>query len=303
MAMLNPPESLPHLARAIADYLLQHGSQTQEELARVFAPGGLSPTKISNTLQVGLATGLFSKDTAGHVEAPPYLRGFQEASPLSPEEFRVAVRDRILDPTRDGDPWKTSAGDRTSGGRDIARALSWFLAQDAAGCPLTWRRTCGDVQSLQASQGVPQEDRIVNDTRWLAFTRWAPFLGLARWADTSSGSGLLPIPVVAISEVAEEMTQGIAHPIDDLLQHLARRLPVLEGGAYRDTLNTLMEEPADPATRAGQVCSAIAQSLLILEAEGHLRLELKADVERVQLQDEDRTRDVSHVVLQRRETS
>ena len=301
MAMLNPPESLPHLAGAMVNYLLRHGEQTEEDLGAVFAPTGLSVTKISNTLQVGLSVGLFTRDASSRFAASEKLTKRHDSVPLPSRVVREVTRELILDHARDGDPWQTRGGDRTSGGRDIARALSWFLAQDAAGCPLSWTgRECGNVQHLQSRQlqSVPEEDRVKNDTRWGAFTRWAPFLGLARWADTfPGGNGLLPIPLMAIREVASEMPVGVTHPINDLLQHLALRLPVLERGLYRRTLDSLLQEQPDPAVRDGQVGSPIAQSLLILEAKRFLKLEREPDVERVLLQQEENVREVSHVVL------
>jgi hypothetical protein len=104
--------------------------------------------------------------------------------------------------------------------------------------------------------------------------------------------------LVAIREVLTEIQAGVSHPINEVLQHLARRLPVLEGGAYRKGLDRLLSEQPDPAVRAGHVGSGISQSLLILEATGLLRLEFKADVERAHLQHhEDNVMEVSHVVL------
>jgi hypothetical protein len=103
--------------------------------------------------------------------------------------------------------------------------------------------------------------------------------------------------VLAIRDVASEMQADVSLPINDLLQHLARRLPVLERGAYRRALDSLLREQPDPAVRDDLVGSAVSQSLLILEAQGFLRLEFKADVERVRLQQEDNVLDVSHVVL------
>jgi hypothetical protein len=306
MAILNPPSSLPGLARSMTNYLLGSDTTCEEErLVALFSPPGLAGDDagsrgVDNTLVVGRAIGLFEHtgDRRVLLSRPAVDRA--DGRPYSKVDFRRLVRDLVLDRERDGDPWDNAAGPRTSGARDLARALSWFLAQDASGPPLTWNADDRhSIQSLQSSQlrSVPRDDRaILNDTRWGAFTRWAPFLGLTDHAYVQSvGIGLVPFPAVAIRDVLAELPPG-AQSVAAVLQYIRKRLPVLHGGAYRRSLDSLLPDDPDPCVRRNGLDSSIAQSLLLLEEEGILKLEQRADAERELILDEVE-RYVSHVVI------
>jgi hypothetical protein len=306
MAVLNPPSSLPGLARSMTNYLLESDAPLEEDrLIALFSPPGLAGDEagsrgVDNTLVVGRAIGLFERTGDRHVFPSRAAVERADGQPYSKVAFRRLVRELVLNVERDGDPWDSAAGLRTSGARDLARALSWFLAQDASGPPLTW--TADDrhsIQSLQSSQlrSVSKDDRaILNDTRWGAFTRWAPFLGLADQGYVQSvGIGLVPLPVVAMRDVLTELPSG-GQPIAAVLQHLRKRLPVLHGGAYRRSLDSLLPDDPDPCVRRNGLDSSIAQPLFVLEDEGVLKLEQRADAERQLLLDEVE-RYVSHVVI------
>jgi hypothetical protein len=303
MAVLNPPGALPGLARSLANYLITSDSPVEEgELASTFSPPGMpgGDESVVQTLAVGHSVGLFSRNSNGTSLGEP-LRSRANGSVLSKEAFRRAFVDLLLSPERNEDPWFGEDEARTAGGKDFGRALSWFLAQDALGPALTWTGVGGrgNAEDLQAAQlrDMPRDQRpFPNNTRWGAFSRWAPACGFCTYSSTrASGVGLVPLPRIALRDVLLEMTPG-DYPIGDLLDYLRKKLPVLPGGVFRLSLDRLftVEPPGMPSP---ELASSIGQTLLILESEGVIATERRGDASRELLSVEEE-RYVSHVLIE-----
>ncbi len=289
MAVLNPPGALPGLARSMTNHLLTaRAAYDVPRLTALFAPEGLNESKdwtrgVDNTLQAARAIGLLEGPRGEAVEVSGTVRERSGGRPFSREEFRRTIRDLALDLKRDGNPWAVDADVRTSGARDLSRALSWFLAQDAMGPALTW--TAPDehnAERLQSTQlrEIPEDDRpIGNDTRWGAFSRWALAMGLAEPAPIrGGGTGIVPLPVGAIRDVVLGMERRV-WPVGEFLDALGAALPVVDGGVVRAGLRDVLPEEPDPAVRADAVDSSISQSVLLLEDEGHVTLTYGSDAE------------------------
>ncbi|MBL1109381.1 hypothetical protein JK361_33190 [Streptomyces sp. 5-8] len=300
MAVLNPPRSLPGLGRAIVNFLIDsRRAWTEEQLVEAFKPPGLNEAAtadegVTHTLYVLRAIELLTLDAGTVTVAGAAARS---GSALTPVGFRRALQEHVFDLARDGDPWQVGPGDvYTGGARDLTRALSWFLAQDALGRPLSWT---GNVQPLQAAQ-FPDPDNetwaLTNDTRWSAFARWARALGMASPPLVQSKSGLVPLPVVAIEDALEGIPAG-RMPIGEFLQTLAARIPVLHGGLIRASLTQLLPggDP-DPGIRNDCADSSIGQALRVLEDRGRLAFSTLPDADGVRLSRFDTTRQ-THVTL------
>lgn len=303
MAVLNPPRSLPGLGRAIIGFLASaRRPWTEEELVEAFKPPGLNEDKTSaegvqDTLSAFRAIGMLAVDKAGVITVAGAAD--QAGGALTPAQFRRAIQIHVLDLDRDGDPWQTRLGDgHTSGARDLLRALSWFLAQDALGRPLAWN---DNVQPLQQAQFLTADNNtwaITNDTRWGALTRWAQALGMASPSLLRSTPGLLPLPVVAIDDVLDELPHG-QMPIGDFLTRLAAKLPVLQGGSVRTSLAAALPvEDPDPGLAADCADTSVGQALRVLEDRGRLVFETLPDADGVRLSRGDTTRQ-THVTLVR----
>lgn len=298
MAVLNPPRSLPGLGRAIVNFLIDsRRAWTEEQLLEAFKPPGLNEAAtavegVTHTLYVLRAIELLTLDAGTVTVAGAAARS---GSALTPAGFRRVLQEHVFDLARDGDPWQVGPRDvYTSGARDLTRALSWFLAQDALGRPLSWT---GTVQQLQAAQ-FPDPDNetwaLTNDTRWGAFARWARALGMA--SPPLAQSGLVPLPVVAIEDALEGIPAG-RMPISEFLDTLAARIPVLHGGLIRASLTQLLPggDP-DPGIRNDCADSSIGQALRVLEDRGRLAFTTLPDADGVRLSQIDTTRQ-THVTL------
>lgn len=289
MALLNPPGALPGLARSITNHLLQsRATYDKERLTELFAPAGISDSKewtrgVDNTLEAAKAVGLLHGERGGAITVSDVVAQRTREPPLSRSSFRRLLRDLVLDVQRDGDPWSAEQEARTTGARDLTRALSWFLAQDALRPAMNWAgQDDHSVQKLQSEQlrHLPEEDRpVINDTRWGAFSRWAVALGFAEPAPTSTGGiGLVPLPLGAVREVVGGMEYRVWR-IGEFLEAIADALPVLDGGLVRTGLRRIMPEEADPGVRAHAVDTSIAQVVLLLEDEGVVTLSYGSDAE------------------------
>ena len=302
MAVLNPPSALPGLARSIVNHLLtSRAAYDEARLTALFAPRDLGEGDVTrgvdNTLKACRAIGVLEQGEEQRVLVSARVQQAAVNTAFTRDAFRVLLQKSVFDMARDGDPWRQGEG-RTTGAKDLVRALAWFLSQDALGPPMSWN---ANVQTMQARQmpGTPEEDRpLVNDTRWSSFTRWVTALGFAEAATATGGTGLVPLPARAVRDVVTAMSPG-QRPIDDFLDALARELPVLPGGAASDGLRQLLSEEPDPSARDGGIHSVVAQALLMLEDEGLLTMSYGADapVARTLVEDGD-SRQVSSVNVQ-----
>ena len=300
MAVLNPPRVLPGLGRAIVNFLIESRSTWDEEaLTDAFKPPGLNedvnaPDGVKNTVSAFRAIGVLEIGVDGVLTVASDVAA--HGSSIGREAFRRLLLTHVFDLGRDGDSWSIGEGQASqSGARDLARALSWFLAQDALGPPIRWADSAQDLQFRQFGT----EDRttwpIVNDFRWGAFSRWAPVLGFAVTSVVRAKAGLVPLPTVAIADATVGLS-STRMPIQDFLGGLSKKLPVLPGGVIRNGLVARLGSDPDPGIRAEAVDTSVAQVLRLLEARGYLAFERLADADGVYLSRSDQSR-ITHVTV------
>lgn len=300
MAVLNPPRTLPGLGRAIVNYLLDaRRSSTEDDLVAAFKPEGLNPGAeaaggLKNTISSLRAINVLETRPDGTLQL-----GAQVPTPKSPfdaPEFRRMLHPRVFDLGRDGDVWATQLGDgHTSGARDLNRALTWVMAQDALGHPLSWS---DKMESLQSEQfGTTDRDSwaIVNGTRWVAASRWIVALGLATPSVMKDRAGVVPLPVVAVGDVLRTMPAGRL-PIHDLLARIGQALPILHGGSMRSGLVSLLGADPDPGISANCADSSVGQALRTLEERGRIRFETLPDAQGIRLSRFDAARQTHAIV-------
>lgn len=300
MAVLNPPRVLPGLGRAVVNFLLENRNSWDDAgLLEVFKPPGVNEDAtaadgVRNTLSAFRAIGMLENDAQGNITVARSVT--THGSGFGRTAFRRLMLAHVLDIGRDGDPWSVGEGEAsTSGARDLTRALSWFLAQDALGTPLNWTDNIQNVQTDQFRTNQNDKWAITNDTRWGAFSRWAPALGLAVPSVLRAKQALVPLPTLAVADAVDEMPAK-RMPIQEFLSGLAQKLPVLPGGVIRNGLVTRLGNDPDPGIQANAVDTSVAQVLRLLESRQRLAFESLADADGVQLSYSDRTR-TTHVTL------
>lgn len=300
MAVLNPPRTLPGLGRAIVNYLLDaRRSWTEEDLVAAFKPEGLNPGAeaaggLKNTISSLRAINVLETQADGTLQLGAHIS--TPKAPFDGPEFRRVLQSRVFDLNRDGDIWATRRGDgHTSGARDLNRGLTWMMAQDALGQPLSWNT----LESLQPEQ-FRTNDRdswaVVNGAQWLPASRWIVALGLAVPSVMREKAGVVPLPVTAMEDALRDMPEERL-PIHDLLARIGQALPVLHGGPMRSGLVSLLGSDPDPGIVADCADSSVGQALRILEERGRIRFETLPDAQGVRLSRFDGTRQ-THAIIQ-----
>jgi hypothetical protein len=300
MAVLNPPRTLPGLGRAIVNYLLDaRRSSHEEDLVATFKPEGLNPGAdaaggLRNTISSLRAINVLETNNDGTLRLGAQVP--VPKAPFSAVQFRRVLQAHVFDTSRDGDIWATQLGDgHTSGARDLNRALTWLLAQDALGEPLSWTE---NVQTLQAEQfGTNDRESwaIVNDTRGVAASRWIVALGLATPSVTKDRAGVVPLPVTAIDDALLTVPEDRIG-IHDLLARIGHSIPVLHGGPMRSGLVSILGADPDPGMTADCADSSVGQSLRILEERGRVRFETLPDANGIRLSRFDAARQTHAIV-------
>lgn len=300
MAVLNPPRSLPSLARAVVNYLLDgRRTSTEDDLIDAFKPEGLNPGSdasggLKNTLSALRAINVLEFDAGGALQICSKVQPLK--TPFTKDQFRRVLQTRVFDLDRDGDVWATQSGEgHTSGARDLNRVLGWVLSQDALGEPLAWSENLENRQSQQFGTTNHESWAVVNDTRWVPTVRWILALGLATPSVIHGKSGVVPLPVLAIDDAlssfpTERMT------IYDFLTRIGSAIPVLHGGAVRSSLVAHLGHDPDPGVNAECADSSVGQALRILQDRGRVLLETLPDANGIRLSRFDKIRQ-THVTV------
>ncbi|MEV0284091.1 protein DpdG [Kribbella sp. NPDC050820] len=301
MAVLNPPRVLPGLGRAIVNYLLDaRRTLTQDELVAAFKPDGLNPganaaSGVTNTVSALRAIDVLDEDADGALRIGSKVETFK--TPFTKQQFRRVLQNRVFDVDPGDDLWRTQAGEgRTRGARDLHRALTWLLAQDALGQPLGWNDNVQVMQTDQFSTTNNEAWAITNDTRWLATVRWILVLGLATTSVVRDKNGVVPLPVIAVDDAISDFPNERL-TIHDFLARLGRAIPFVHGGPARSGLVAYLGRDPDAGIRADCADSSIGQALRILEEQGRVHFEALPDADGIRLSRFDSTRQ-THVIVQ-----
>lgn len=280
MALLNPPQILPNVARVIYRSLpVDDQGISRDDLAKAIAPAslprgegaqpGTGSKGFDDTLTACITVGLVERrdDVLRlHPDLPEAARDRrQREAALVPTMLDLVLDDRV----------NHGLWDSTEGARDLTRALGWFLAQDTLNPPAAWNEPEG-VDIAQERQFAGDDRIFSNDTRWGAFDRWATFLGLATHLPKGGKSILIPDPTPALRRVLPEILPTSRQPILEFVETLSQRLPVVDGGALRRSVEERMRPEAVLAT--GDLLSpSLTHALLRLRDERLITLEDLAD--------------------------
>jgi len=200
-----------------------------------------------------------------------------------PAPLRTAIRRLVLSPQNNSNILSEERDSEITGQcADLTRAACWVLAQDSYDFPGgVW----AEVDALAKSQVSTQPMPIQNDTRWTAYRDdYAPFLGLG-WLSPLSGGSVRVIsdPAEAVLDELPSTFEGDRElPIGRFLERLAMRLPVVDGGTYRQQMEEHLRKRDVWKPRAPhEVSTSLSRALIRLEETGVLQLPARADAPEV----------------------
>jgi hypothetical protein len=166
-------------------------------------------------------------------------------------------------------------GEADEKGRDLPRALAWFLAQDSWNPPLAFERVPDSGEERQRAQ-FPDGPEFVNNTKWPHLMRWATFLGLVT-PDPVRASCFVPDPTYALHQElsATEEQEWTARGFIDFL---ATRCAALDHGSVRqEAMRQLASSELPWEHDQKEVSPSLSLALLRLQHEKRLVLERRAD--------------------------
>ena len=246
------------LHRAVVTF----GSMPKERLVSLCEPdSGSDVTKVGQTLLRWTQLGLFLESEDGVISLP---REHKDIHSLPAIYRRILFAD--INNQNFWDREKSKAADFT-------RALSFFLAQNIYQSDFG---SHSQVEALEEQFIQEKENRILqNDTRWNGFLHWASFLGFL-WEDGRRW----PDPTIAISEELSGVFRGSKEmEAQKFLRDLVEILPVLDGGKYREEVESKLDPSKWQAKdHPNQLSTSLSRALWRLSRPGGpIRLVSKSD--------------------------
>lgn len=179
------------------------------------------------------------------------------------EAFRLTVLQKAL--ARENN---TPLLGSTDAAQELTWALTWTMSIDPTLGPFGFDR---QIEVLQA--GIdPKPFR--NADRWRDFVAWALFLGFG-W---NTPDGFVPDPTVAVlRNLDAALAPNERLRAADFVAKIADAIPVLDGGAYRLELDSLLGN--EPGTGRDELSGPLSLALLRLDRRGVIALEKMADGE------------------------
>ena len=215
---------------------------------------------MGETLSTWRTLGMFSESKGSLELVPP----FDTIDPNDIESLRTAVLDLLL---RDENAPAFLTEDLSHAGpshaSDFVRVACWTLAQDPYEMSSMNRAA---IEAAATEQGVTLYQ---GDGRWASFQEWVYFTGLG----VPTKFGLVICPARAVRAKVREMTSltdTVEMPLKDFLVQLAKALPVIDGGRYREQIDAV--RGANPAATGLGVSPALSLALLQLGHEGEIEL-------------------------------
>ncbi len=268
MTLPNLTAFTPQLAYAVCEALHQLGGE--ESLARLRQ--WLSPERIypadarPQTVGQGLGDTLTFCELAGLVSVQDDRVHLQiDMSDL--DGFRWSLLDRLVHPSMNEELFNESPSNGIRS-HELTRALTWFCQLDPTMGPFG----TGTSNNFERLLPAGPLRLVQNNTRWNVFDRWSVFLGFA-WRLKDN---LIPDPTRALLHVLDELLppgNTVAFPA--FMAAMAKRLPVLDGGAYHQGYVEAFQVPWD----ARVVSPALTLALMRLEKKGELVLKTVSDAE------------------------
>lgn len=276
--LLATPNRIEIVYRFLVTYEL--GKIAKEDLRQVLSPPALTGSIANDVINEATRLGIIELTPDGYYHLSPELR--ESPSPNFLDWLEVC----LLDPNRA----------EKIGQAKFPFALAWLLEQDPAE-PFEFGDNISDIITGQCGADV-EAFEMTNRARSQNFVYWAQYLGYTWRLRVGSFEGIVPDPTQAIQRhLTSLFKQTEQFLIKELLDMLATRSPVLEGGVARQKVIDLRRSDAlrDPKLLSRSTSIAF----LRLEERGLIKLERRADALAYTLNTKPNPRPISHVIWQR----
>lgn len=270
MSILNQAsDGLPNVLVVLYDTLARSARPiARDELLETVAPKGVAHDdgkQARQTLGRWTELGLFTEGSDGiELSQRPLQRLDSDAGLVA--QVRTAARARALHASNNADLWATEAARAA----DFTRSIAWVLAQDV------YRPLYTNLEVLERSHMVDGTPALMqNSTRRSGLKAWGQFFGFLR---PVLKSDIEVDPTVAIRDVLPSLLQpGQDMMVVSFIDELAMKLPVLDGGVWRNEVLSHVRPEALPPIAQGQLSTSLSRALLSLMRNEEVFLENRAD--------------------------
>lgn len=270
MSLLNlTSDGLPNILVVLYATLAKARSRlTKEDLLDAVAPTSVvkEPRLARTTLNRWIELGLFNADPDTEVlslDREPDTDMRSEADIV--RAVRMAARRVALDEKNNADLWAREEARAA----DLSRSLAWLLAQDI-------HRLGGQSLFTLANDHLMGTNITLmqNEARASGLRSWGQFLGFIRHA------GAVEVdPTVAIADVLPDcIAPGEEMPARDLVERIARVLPVVDRGTYRLAVQSRLRDGALPPLQPDQLSASLSRAMFGFRIDRTLQFISKADV-------------------------
>ncbi len=273
MSLFSNPEAVPSRIIGAWRYLARDSGDDVLDtvLKRDLMPDTVLPDRkrdrrgvLSQSLKAGVEVGLFESSGGKDLSRVRLAPDASAVDPAKDEVCRDVLANLLLDPD-DGDD-------------GFATALAWFLCQSPFGRPLRDREPPALPGEIQEA-GLQDRTGITSDVNSGAFRHWCTYLGFANSHKLDGKAAVSPDPTRYLSRRLPQVVEVTGERVSllEVMRRLSQRCPVLEGGTYRDEIETLL----DVSRPERHLSETTSLALLRLADRGEIDLHEEADAANV----------------------
>lgn len=224
-------------------------------------------TRLRGALSRWTDFGLFSRSDADVVSLAEQIdRRRSESVDSLTSRLPELCRKMVLATEKAAPLWGESAGISA----DFSRGCAWLLCQDIYRFPSAWT----EVEPIEIEQVQDGVEIIRNDVRWNGLRFWMRYLGFATGDSTNfqiDPTGAVRAALQAVLGKTGEL------PARQFRSQLSQELPVLDGGEYRQDVETMLRDGAWPRPPVGQLSTSLSFALKRLQLGRVLEFDNRAD--------------------------
>lgn len=271
MSVLNQAsDGLFNVLIVLVRVIIRFGPRSREDLLRACGAdiASVSTSMLTNTLNRWAELGLFEIRDGMVSLADPHRAALGSTADVAEERLPKVARTIALASDNNLRFWENERAKSA----DLSRGIAWMLAQDIYELDTTTK----GLQEHETLQFRGKTSTIVqNDTRWAGLRTWMGYLGFGR-----EGSPWQVDPTEALRDALPDIfATDRTLPASEFVERAAKVFPVLDGGAYRQEVETALKDTAWVGPREGMLSTSLSRAVQRLDREKAIELKHESDTE------------------------
>ncbi len=263
MSIVTNYESVPNRIRTLIRIVAQFGPISREDVVSHFMPSDPKFDQVSNIVRDTKLLGLITE-----------------------KDGKLDLGKEVLRENVDSNAWFLNFVERNlfskplgepNNNHSVAYAIAWLLTQSVAP-EIKW----GDELAIRMKEDMDSDDvfDITNSGRAAMLCYWMRFLGYGEAISLKQQNYIISDPTRAINRWLEKiLSNRELHPIGSFVEIMGRKIPVLETGFFRSSVERLIRRTRDER----KLSESTSLALRRLELRGVIRMSNKSDAETYRL--------------------